>query len=405
MSINKLSAVLLLTLSLSGATLQAAQLPSARPAEQGFDEARLAQISQKMKAFVEQEKLSGAVTLVARNGRIVHLEAVGQSDREQHRPMRKDSIFWIASQTKSIISTAAQILVDEGKLSWDDPASKYIPDFKNTTLRTGKPAHEVTLRQLTNHTSGLLKQDRIPADGTGTLAQYALDLAHGPLEFEPGSRYMYNYGLTVLGRVIEIASGQSLETYLDERIFRPLAMKDTTFNPNVEQRRRIVKTYQPGPDGKGIAPAFNPFVTVDPTIVRTPEPSGGLFSTASDMARFYQMIANGGELEGHRILPAAGIETIVQPQTAGGKIIDYALGWQTRRAPGAEGAAPPAEFGHGGAFGTDGWIDRSQGLVLVLMIQRTRYPQGGEVRAAFHEAARAALTNPGARAAAAGTRR
>jgi CubicO group peptidase (beta-lactamase class C family) len=351
----------------------------------GLDPAKLVLINYLMKEFVLEKKNACSVTLVARRGKLVHLEAVGDADIENHRAMRPDTLFWLASQAKPTTATAVMILVDEGKISLDDPVSKYMPEFAKARLRSGAtPEHPVIVRQLLSHTAGLAQPPRDPNDGAIPLSRYASSLISRPLEFEPGSAYEYGYGPTVAGRIVEIVSGKPFDVFLEERVFGPLGMKDTTFHPNEEQRRRLAKTYMPGQDHT-LVPAYNPFITQDATVRRTPEPSGGLFSTAPDMARFYQMVLNGGELDGKRILSRKAVEEMTRPQTAGGKPLTYALCWATSKAP--QNAAPGTTylegFGHGGAFATDGFIDPKREIVTVLMIQRTLFPQGGEIGGAF----------------------
>jgi CubicO group peptidase (beta-lactamase class C family) len=368
----------------SGAFLApAAALPKAKPADAGLDAAWLEAVAPRMREFVAARKIAGAVTLVARRGKVAHLEAVGDADIENHRPMRTDSIFWLASQAKPTTAVAVMVLVDEGKVELDAPVSRYLPVFAKQRLRIGPPMQEMTVRQLMSHTAGLAQPFRDPNDGVYTLRRYAESLVNRPLEFEPGSAYEYGYGLTVAGAVVEAVSGRLFEEFLQERVFGPLGMKDTTFNPTAKQWPRLTKTYKPGPDGS-LQPAYNPFIAQDATVKRFPEPSGGLFSTAPDMARFYQMMLNGGELEGRRIVSSRAVETMTTPQTAGGKPITYALGWQTFTLPAVTpGAAPIPAYGHGGAFGTDGFVIPSRQVVGVMMIQRTQFPNGGEIAAAF----------------------
>lgn len=382
-NVAMLRAVVVATLLLAAAAFAGTPLPKAEPSEVGMSASKLAEIPVRMKQFIKDRKIAGAVTLVARKGKIVHLEAVGDADIEARRPMRTDTIHWLASMAKPTTSVGLMVLVDEGKVSLEDPVSKFIPQFKQAKLRSGPPAREIIVRQLLNHTSGLAQPYRNPNDGVIPLAPYSLSLLQRPLEFEPGSAYEYGYGLTVAGHLCEVVSGKPFEVFLQERVFGPLGMKDTTFHPNEQQHKRLAKTYWPGPDGKSLVPAYNPFVTPDPTVKRTPEPSGGLFSTAPDMARFYQMMLNGGELNGKRIVSKAAVEEMTRPSTAGGKPITYALGWQTVKAnPNAKG--PQLEgYGHGGAFATDGFVDPQKELVTVLMIQRTLFPNGGEVGATF----------------------
>jgi len=359
-----------------------------------MDAAKLAEIPVRMRQFVRDKKIAGAVTLVARKGRLVHLEAVGDADIEAHRPMRADTVHWLASSAKPTTAVALMVLVDEGKVSLDAPVSKYLPQFKQARLRTGPPANEITVRQLLCHTSGLAAPPRNPNDGAIALGPYALSLLDRPLQFEPGSAYEYGYGPTVAGRIVEVVSGKSFEVFLEERVFGPLGMRDTTFHPNENQRKRLAKTYMPGPNGEGLVPAYNPFVTPDITVRRTPEPSGGLFSTAPDMARFYQMMLNGGELDGKRVLSQSSVEQMIRPQTAGGKTLAYGLGFRMVAAPKGATDHGLEGYGHSGAFFTDLVADPAKQIVTVLMIQRTLFPNGGEIGSAFRSMVADAVQSP-----------
>ncbi len=365
--------------------------PRVRPEEVGLSSAGLDRIPEQMREFVRQNKIAGAVTLVARHGKLAHFVAVGDADIEMRKKMRTDSIFWLASQAKPTTATAIMVLVDQGKVRLDEPVATYLPAFKNIKLKSGSaPQKPPTVRHVMSHTAGLAQPFRDPNDGAYTLAQYANRLASRPLEFEPGSAYEYGYGLTVCGGIVEAVSGKLFEDFLEANVFGPAGMKDTTFNPTREQWPRLTKTYKPGPNG-AIVPAYNPFITQDWTVKRFPEPSGGLLSTTGDMARFYQMYLNGGEIDGRRILSREAVQTVTTPQMAGGKPITYALGWQTVPPPATGGARVLSGYGHGGAFATDGFIDPSRGLVTVLMIQRTQFPNGGEIGAAFRKLVAEAL--------------
>ncbi len=359
-------------------------MPRATPEAEGMSSEALAKIPERMRRFIAEKKIAGAVTLVARHGKIVHLAATGDADIENRKRMRPDSIFWLASQAKPTTSVAVMCLVDDGKVDLDAPVSRYLPAFKNIRLKNGTLQHEPTVRQMMSHTAGLAQPFRDPNDGAYTLAQYANMLANRPLEFEPGSNYEYGYGLTVCGGIVEAVSGKLFEDFLQERVFGPLGMKDTTFNPSREQWPRLTKTYKPGPNGT-IVPAYNPFIAQDWTVKRFPEPSGGLLSTAPDMARFYQMVLNGGELDGRRILSKKAVDTMLTPVMAGGRQLTYALGWQHSGAPAGSSGPRLVGYGHGGAFATDGFIDPGKGIVSVLMIQRTMFPNGGEIGAAFRQ--------------------
>lgn len=352
-------------------------------------------IATRMQAFADARQFSGSVTLVQQRGKLIHHEAVGLADLESGRRMQKDSIFAIASMTKPITATALMILQDEGKLSVEDPVAKYIPQFKNVTLADNPPKTELTIRHLMTHTSGLSGTQAC----VESLEATAKELATRKLKFEPGTQWQYSPGLNVCGRIIEIVSGQAYEEFLAERIFQPLDMTDTTFTPNDMQRQRVAKLYQPSDDTKSLAVASHRITDLSGEIV--PSPSGGLFSTASDMAAFYQMILNGGETNGKRIVSKAAVTQMTTLQT--GDIVTgftpgngWGLGWCVVREPqGVTEHVSPGTYGHGGAFGTQGWVDPKTQTIYVLMIQRTKFgnSDGSDIRGKFHRLAKPMLSS------------
>ncbi|GIW81559.1 MAG: serine hydrolase [Gemmatales bacterium] len=350
-------------------------------------------IPARMLEFVKEHKISGAVTLVAHKGKVVHVAAVGKADIENNIPMRSDSIFAIASMTKPITATALMILVDEKKVALDDPVAKYIPAFGNVKLRNGqKPKQTMTIRHLMTHTSGLAGSQR----NEGSLENTVVELAKRPLLFEPGTRWQYSPGLTVCGRIIEIVAKQPYEQFLEERIFQPLKMKDTTFFPTKEQQKRVVSLYRPGKE-KSLQATTHWISELSDK--RTPNPSAGLFSTAADLANFYQMVLHDGEWNGKRILSKEAVSQMTRVQT--GELQTgftpgngWGLGWCVVRKPeGVTGMLSPGTFGHGGAFGTQGWVDPRKKAIYVLLIQRTGFgnSDASAIRAAFQELAAKAL--------------
>ncbi|MGC1275700.1 MAG: serine hydrolase domain-containing protein [Planctomycetaceae bacterium] len=358
----------------------------------GEDAAGFAKIAKRMQSFVDDGRIAGAVTLVADRNGVVHHTAVGKAEIETDRPMKPDAIFAIASMTKPIAATAVMILVDEGKLALDDPVSKFIPEFADVKLSDGaKPKREITLRDVMTHTSGLGGDQRL----AGSLEETAKQIATRPLDFEPGTKWQYSPGLTVAGRVVEVAAGQPFDEFLAERIFQPLGMKDTTFKPSEEQRSRLAQLYKAGDDGEKLEPVDHWIHDPSEGRERGPNPSGGLFSTAADLARFYRMVLNGGELDEKRILSQEAVETMTRIQT--GDITTgftpgngWGYGWCIVREPqGVTEMLSAGTFGHGGAFGTQGWIDPQQGEVFVLLIQRAGLPNSdaSEMRKEFQRLA------------------
>lgn len=371
-------------------------LLAAKPADAGLDEKLLAKIPERMREFVASQQMAGAVTLVARRGRVVHLEAVGKADVESGRDMTTDALFAIASMTKPITAAAVMILQDEGKLKLDDPVSKYIPGFAQAELASGgKPAREITIRDCLRHTNGLKSDQR----NVGTLGQTAEALAKTKLDFEPGSKWLYGPGLSVAGRCVEKVSGKSFDQFLAERIFTPLEMKETSFVPTSDQAKRLAKLYQPNADKTGIEPGAHWLFELSPDT--TPNPSGGLYSTASDVARFYQMILNGGELNGQRVLSADAVQQMTSLQTADittgftpGN--GWGLGFCLVREPqGVTQSLSAGSFGHGGAFGTQSWADPTREMVFILMVARQNFGNGdgSDIRAELQRLAVEAVRN------------
>jgi len=356
----------------------------------------LSPVAARMQQFVEDKTVSGAVTLVARHGKVVHLKAVGLADIEAQRAMQPDSLFWIASMTKPITATAVMILQDQGKLSVADPAGKYIPELNSVTVTGGgPPKRPVTIADLLSHTSGVANPAADSLGANPTLAEISLAISKQPLQFEPGSQWKYGSGLTAAGRIVEIVSGQPFDAFLEEQIFRPLGMKDTTFYPTSEQRQRLAIIYRFDKETQRLLPATSALNAEPKMERRAPNPSGGLCSTASDYYRFYQMILSGGKLDGPRIVSAAAIKQMTAIHTgelkAGFSLgMGWALGWGVVREPTAPNAMLSAgSYGHGGAYGTIGWIDPQRDAVLVLMIARSDMNPAQEsgIRGAFQQIA------------------
>ena len=371
----------------------------------------LAALPHRMQEFVDKQVVSGAVTLVARGGNVIALDAVGYSDLAAKKPMRADDLFWIASMTKPLTGVAILMLQDEGKLSVDDAVEKFLPEFKGQMLLATKnaeatvlkkPSRRITLRDLLTHTAGL--NNDIPETGRDLmLGERTLAYALQPLSFEPGSKWQYsNPGINTLGRIVEVVSGQNFADFLDARLIKPLGMKDTTFWPTEAQARRVAKAYQPGPDNKGLAEVDNYFLKGLPLTARwrTAIPAGGLYSTASDMAKFYQMMLNGGAANGRRYLSAAAHQQLTSTQTGEIKTgftegMSWGFGFQVVKQPiGVTAMLAPGTYGHGGAYGTQSWGDPKSGTIYILMIQRAKMANSdaSDIRKAFQEMVAWALT-------------
>lgn len=375
---------------------------------------KLAAIAPAMQKFVQEGEIAGAVTVVGRSTGILHHAAVGFRDREARDPMPKDALFRIASMTKPITAVAVMILADEGKLHPDDDLAKYLPEFSGqmvVTERTAerlvlrKPQRPVKIRDLLTHTAGLAPYPPGVSDvyvkRNRTLAETTLAAAFTPLQFDPGSRWSYsNPGIDTLGRLIEVVSGQRYEEFLRRRIFLPLGMYDTTFVPTPEQLRRLAVTY--GKDQQGrLVPTPNTLIALVPQ-PRHPVPAGGLISSGPDLARFYRMMLRKGELDGVRILSEKAVTEMTRLQTGDLKTgfvegMGFGYGWAVVREPqGVTAMLSPGSYGHGGAFGTQGWLDPKRDLFMILLIQRTGLPNADAslMRRTLQELAVAAVATP-----------
>lgn len=356
-------------------------------------------IAPVLQPFVDNHVLAGAVVLVASPGGILDIEPVGWADIAGKKAMRTDSVFWIASQSKPITAAALMILVDEGKVNVDDPVEKYLPEFQgqqvNAGIEAGKPKlqapqHPILVREILSHTSGLDFKSSIESPTLDVLAlsERVKSYAGMPLLFEPGTRYKYsNAGINTAGRIIEVVSGLSFEQFIEERILKPLEMRDTTFFPNKQQIERLAKSYKPSAQNTGIeetniAQLKYPLDDLD----RRAMPAGGLFSTAHDLSMFYRMLANNGALNGTRILSEKAVKTMTSEHT-GLANAHYGFGI------GTDGKS----FTHGGAYGTNSRYDLERKLITVFLVQHAGWTGNG--KAILPEFQRAATEAYGARTA------
>jgi CubicO group peptidase (beta-lactamase class C family) len=372
---------------------------------------RLARIDALMKEHVEQKRIAGAVTLLARRGKLVHAGAYGMADIEGNHPMREDTIFRIASMTKPITSVAVMMLYEEGKFLLGDPISKYLPEFTHMTVlpadapggATPAPAKRpITIRHLLTHTSGLtyhwhprigrlLTDYQIP-HGLGpsdfTLAEAMKRLALLPLAHHPGDKYEYGLSIDVLGRLVEVASGMTLDEFFRRRIFEPLGMRDTCFYLPAEKVTRLAKVY--GADKTGaLKPVENETVRAGDASGSVDYPhagpkkyfsgGGGLSSTAPDYARFAQMILNKGELNGKRLLGPRTVELMTMDHAgkiAGEGAPSFGLGFYVETAEqGFAELTSEGSHGWGGFWYTQFFISPREEMIGVFMAQL--YPSGG----------------------------
>jgi len=357
---------------------------------------------------VDRHEIAGAVTMVVSKDRVLHLETTGLADVAAHKPMQADTVFWIASMTKPITATAVLMLQDEGKLDVHDPVAKYLPEFANLKTPSGQPAN-LTLIQILTHTSGLGEAGGPAAREAKTLADLVPLWLAAPMQFEPGSRWSYcQSGINAAGRIVEVVSGMSFDTFLQKRLFQPLGMTSTTFYPGASERARQVTAYAKNAT-TGSLEAVPPRPEFGPRD-RPPQGNGGLYSTAEDYGRFCQMLLGGGRFQGVRYLSEASMKLLSTPQTPetlptgffqndtyGRRGLNYgwALGTCVLKAPhdGVPAMLSPGTFGHGGAWGTQAWVDPVKGVAYVLMVQRSNFPNSdaSEVRRVFQQAATRAL--------------
>jgi len=392
-------------------------LPTVRPEIVGMSSERLARIKPLLQRYVDEGKVAGIQTLIARKGKIVHFEQVGKLDLDTHSALREDSLFRIYSMTKPITTTAAMILYEEGKLQLDDPVEKYLPAFKNKkVLVDGElvdATHAITIRELMSHTAGLTygifgnsvidQKYRVAMFGEGhqfsfnnttinadaskikTLDDLVSAIGPIPLQYQPGTQWVYSLSVDILGAVIEKVSGQSLDTFMLERLFKPLRMNDTFFEVPKEKLQRF-GTLQAKDAGGKLMVIDRPKTSDFANNVTFFSGGGGLVSSAMDYLRYSQMMLNGGELDGIRILSPTTIDLMTRDQLTQ----SARLGYDPR--PGIMGdvsfglgfglavKAPRVRSGSKGSYrwagiaGTDFWIDPKEDLTAMILVQMMGYP-------------------------------
>jgi len=361
---------------------------------------RFAAVAPRMQEFVDKGEAAGIVTLIATRDRVIHLAAVGKTDLAKDRKMRTDDIFWIASMSKPITSVCIAILADDGKLRFDDPLAKYLPEFAGVMAgqngETVKPVHPITLREVMTHTSGL--GDMYKREPHWTLAETARKLAQQSLRFQPGTRWAYSTaGMDVLGRVVEVAGGMPFDQFLQKRALDPLGMKDTSFWIAPEKESRWAHPYRWNAQTSKLEETTISYLYGTAVTDRERPPLGGagLFSTAGDIARFYQMMLNQGALNGQRILKPETVAEMTRKQTGDLTArpgMPWGLGFCVVEDPtkmAANSVLSPNSFGHGGAFSTQSWADPTKNLIWIVMFERDGKgnPDNSDVRIAFQDAA------------------
>jgi CubicO group peptidase (beta-lactamase class C family) len=376
-----------------------AALQMAQPEEVGMDSDRLSRVTAAMQGLVDDGLLAGVVTMAARDNKIVHFESVGYRDKEANAPMTNDALFRIYSMTKPITGVALMMLYEEGKFKLSDPVEKYLPELKDLQVYAGQDDdgnmltepqnHKITVRELMSHTGGLtygiFAQSPVDTmyveagllDTTVPLSEFASRLGKIPLKSQPGSKWEYSVSVDVQGYLVEKLAGQSFGSFLEEKIFEPLGMNDTDFYVPEEKANRFAQVYSYGSDGELIPGEGFPDANfmIDPVFEGG---GGGLVSSTMDYMRFSQMLLNGGELDGVRILAPLTVDLMHRDQTPkavsggvlGARGTSFGLDFAITEDPVEAESYSAGEYYWGGAAGTWFWIDPAENLVFVGMIQQ-----------------------------------
>lgn len=332
------------------------------------------EVAAALQPYLDQYKLAGYIAIIAdKIGKVHYQNITGYADVEAKKPITQDNVFWIASMSKMFVGASIMMLVDEGKVSLDDPVTKFIPQLgkwmvaeeKDTTHVLLKPvARPVTIRHILSHTSGLTGLSELQqitgADATPLKAR-AIASVTGPLQWQPGEKYQYgNQGMNIAARIVEIVSQMPYEEFLQKRFFDPLGMTETTFWPSEAQVARLAGTYGLNKEKTGYVHGGVGFLTkpYSDRVHRYPEAGGGLFSTTHDIFRYGLLLANDGELDGKRYLSHAAMDELQKEQTGKTKV-NYSLGYHLRN----------GMFGHDGAYGTDLSVNPKTGMVAIFMVQ------------------------------------
>ena len=372
---------------------EAQHLPMASPESVGMSSERLERLDAAMQRYIDADMVAGVVTLVARKGEVVHLKAQGHRYIEGRNPMGTDDIFVIMSMTKPIVSTALMMLFEEGYFLLDDPISKYMPEYADKevlvevdgSVRRVPAERPITFRHVLTHTAGvdpsrqLLSEEERSISRGSTLEESLVARASLPLAFHPGDQWRYGSSTNYVALLVERISGQSLDQFLKERIFEPLGMVDTHYNVPASKVDRVAAVYSPSGPDRTIELRSAPSTREQPT--RYFGGTAGLSSTVADYFRFSQMILNGGELNGVRLLSPTTVNLMITNHTGdlpiyikGPDAYGFGLGFTMLTDPDrSRQALTPGTFGWGGAYGTVFWIDPTEELVSILMMQISSY--------------------------------
>ena len=394
--------VLILAISVLASAV-GAELPRAAPAEVGLSLERLDRITRALEDSVDQGHVAGAIAVVARKGKVAYWQNVGMADRERDRAMAADAIFRIYSMTKPIVSVALMTLYEEGKFSLKDEVKQHIPELGGLKVWVaGKevaPNREMTVQDLMRHTSGMtyglfgdsrvdeMYNDAGVLSGNKTVAEFVDKLSKLPLKHQPGTRWDYSVSVDVQGRLIEVLSGMDLATYMSERVFKPLDMRDTAFRMTEEKSARFAQAYQKTKDEQGIEPANDGRTNRYYEETQWYSGGGGLVSTTRDYLRFCQMLLNGGTLDGTRILSRKTVELMtidhIGEISSASSILaagyGFGLNFAVHVDPAKSGLnGSIGEYNWGGLAGTSFWIDPAEELIGIYMIQMMppRYANG-----------------------------
>jgi CubicO group peptidase (beta-lactamase class C family) len=409
--------ILAASLLLAPGAVASDDLPRAKPEEVGVSTERLHRIDEVIRRHIDDRHITGAVTLVARKGRVIHFEAQGLMDLESKRPMARDTLFRMASSTKPVTGVAVMMMIEEGKVRLSDPVSKFLPEFKGMKVALQREPEspiqfvaaerEISIRDLMTHTSGLasgglgtrgLSRDALWPKEDETLAAIMPRLAKVPLDFQPGTRWRYSglAGIDALGRVVEVASGQTFDEFLKLRIFEPLGMSDTFFVVPDDQKERLATVYRGTENG----------LEKSSFTLRFPKAyysgAGGLVSCAADYFRFTQMLANRGELRGLRLLSPRAVELfssnhvgeMMYGQLGRPAGMGFGLTVEVLVDPVRAGSfRSKGSFGWDGAFGTHFWVDPREQLVGVFLVQAQAGPVVAGIQRDFETAIMQAIVD------------